>query len=143
MLGMDPITAGGLLSAGKNLLDGISNQLTSKNAVDAQGQISFPEQLGKASGQVTPSSFPDSKTARSALLEDPQVSSFMERNSSSQVYLEKRADGSVQFLASSGETLVLSKESSSCKQALNYFDLCLQEKSNLCEFRPNSVLFDA
>ena len=140
---MDPITAGGLLSVGKNLLDGISNQLTSKTEVDKQGQISFPDQLGKASGQASQKPFSDSKSARSALLDDPQVSSFMERNASAQVYLEKRADGSVQFLSSSGETLVLPKESGPCKQALNYFDLCLQEKSNLCEFRPNSVLFGA
>jgi len=140
---MDPIIAGGLVSAGKNLLDGISNQLTSKKAVESQGRVSFPAELGKASGQDAPKPFSDSKSARSALLESPQVSSFMERNENSQVYLEKRADGSVQFLSSSGETLVLPKESEACKQAINYFDLCLEEKSNLSKFRPNAVLFDA
>jgi hypothetical protein len=67
----------------------------------------------------------------------------MERNENSQVYLEKRADGSVQFLSSSGETLVLPKESVACKQAFNYFDLCLEEKKNLSEFRPDAVLFGA
>lgn len=140
---MDPIIAGGLLSAGKNLLNGISNQLTSKEDSAQHGTISFPDELGKASGQASSNPFPDSKSARAALLEDPQVSSFLQRNDNSQVFLEKRADGSVQFLSSSGETLVLAKESESCKQALNYFDLCLKEKSNLSEFRPNAVLFDA
>ena len=140
---MDPIIAGGLVSVGKNLLDGISNQLTSKKSVEAQGRVSFSAELGKASGQDEPKPFSDSKSARSALLENPQVSSFMGRNENSQVYLEKRADGSVQFLSSSGETLVLPKESEACNQAINYFELCLKEKSNLSEFRPNAVLFDA
>lgn len=140
---MDPIIAGGLVSVGKNLLDGISNQLTSKKEIEAQERISFPAELGKASNRTEPRPFSDSKSAQSALLEDPQVSSFMERNANSQVYLEKRADGSVQFLSSSGETLVLPKESVACKQAFNYFDLCLEEKKNLSEFRPDAVLFGA
>jgi hypothetical protein len=140
---MDPIIAGGLVSVGKNLLDGISNQLTSKKSVEAQGRVSFSAELGKASGQDEPKPFSDSKSARSALLENPQVSSFMGRNENSQVYLEKRADGSVQFLSSSGETLVLPKESKACKQAINYFDLCLEENSHLSKFRPNAVFIDA
>jgi len=124
-------------------LNGISNQLTSIEDRAQHEGISFPDELGKASGQASSNLFSDSKSARTALLGDPQISSFMQRNDNSQVYLEKRADGSVQFLSSSGETLVLAKESKSCKQALNYFDLCLEEKSNLSEFRPNAVLFDA
>ena len=71
------------------------------------------------------------------------ASTFTQGKSTKYGYWEKRADGSVQFLSSSGETLVLPKESEACKQAINYFDLCLEEKSNLSEFRPNAVLFDA
>lgn len=140
---MDPIIAGGLVSAGKNLLDGISNQLASKKTVEAQGRVSFPDELGKASREDASIRFSNSKSARLALMENPQVSSFMEKNANSQVYLEKRADGSVQLLSSSGETLILKKDSEACRQAINYFDLCLEEKSNLTEFRPNAVLFDA
>ena len=140
---MDPIIAGGLVSAGKNLLDGISNQLASKKSVEAQGRVSFPEELGKASRENASVRFSNSKSARLALMENPQVSSFMEKNANSQVYLEKRADGSIQLLSSSGETLILTKDSEACRQAINYFDLCLEEKSNLTEFRPNAVLFDA
>ena len=140
---MDPIIAGGLVSTGKNLLNGISNQIVSQKTTEAKGCVSFPEELGKASRQETTVSFSDIKSVRVALMENPQVSSFMEKNANSQVYLEKRADGSVQLLSSSGETLVLKKDSKACIQAINYFDLCLKEKSNLTEFRPNAVLFDA
>ena len=100
---MDPIIAGGLVSAGKNLLDGISNQLASKKSIEAQGRVSFPEELGKASREDASVRFSDSKSARLALMENPQVSSFMEKNANSQVYLEKRADGSIQLLSSSGK----------------------------------------
>ena len=94
---MDPIIAGGLVSAGKNLLDGISNQLASKKSIEAQGVFLSPEELGKASREDASVRFSDSKSARLALMENPQVSSFMEKNANSQVYLEKRADGSIQL----------------------------------------------
>ena len=140
---MDPIIAGGLVSAGKNLLDGISNQLASKKTVEAQGRVSFPDELGKASQEDASVRFSNSKSARLALMENPASIFLHGENANSQVYLEKRADGSIQLLSSSGETLILTKDSEACRQAINYFDLCLEEKSNLTEFRPNAVLFDA
>ena len=56
--------------------------------------------------------------------------------------MEKRADGSVQFLSSSGETLVLDKDSQANQFANNYIDLCLEENKNLTPLRPDSVTFD-
>ena len=139
---MDPIIASGLVSVGKNFIQGISNTLTSDSEVDSLGNSSFSDELNSASATPVEKTSMNTKALHASLLEDPQIASFSERNKDCQVFLEKRADGSVKFLSSSGETLVLAKESKSCANALSYFDLCVQEKKNLSSLRPDAVIFD-
>ena len=139
---MDPIIASGLVSVGKNFIQGISNTLTSDSAVDSLGKSSFSDELNSASATPVGKTSMNAKALHASLLEDPQIASFAERNKDCQVFLEKRADGSVKFLSSSGETLVLAKESKSCANALSYFDLCVQEEKNLTSLRPDAVIFD-
>ncbi len=139
---MDPIIASGLVSVGKNFIQGISNTLTSDPEVDSLGKSSFSDELNSASSTPVEKTSMNSKALHASLLEDPQIASFAERNKDCQVFLEKRADGSVKFLSSSGETLVLAKESKSCANALSYFDLCVLEEKNLTSLRPDAVIFD-
>jgi hypothetical protein len=141
---MDPIIAGSLVSVGKNFIQGLSNRLTSGPEVKTLGQNSFSQELNKVSStDSVEKTTMDTKTLHASLLEDPQVSSFVENNKDCQIFLEKRADGSVQFLSSSGETLVLPRESKTCANASNYFDLCVEEEKNLTPLRPGAVIFDS
>ena len=141
---MDPIIAGSLVSVGTNLIQGISNSLTPDPEVKSLGKNAFSQELNKVSqtDSVVKSTM-NEKALHASLLEDPQVSSFVENNKDCQIFLEKRADGSVQFLSSSGETLVMPKESKTCANALSYFDLCVEEGKNLTSLRPGAVIFDS
>jgi hypothetical protein len=140
---MDPIIAGSLVSVGKNLIQGVANCLTPAPEINALDPNTFSRELDKAATDSVVKTTMNAKALHASLLEDPQVSSFVERNKDCQVFLEKRADGSVQFLSSSGETLILPKESKTCANALNYFDLCVTEGKNLTSLRPDSVIFDS
>jgi len=75
------------------------------------------------------------------LLDDPDTAAFFKRNESNQLFIEKRADGSVQFISSSGESLVFDSESKHCGKALELVNLCLENKINLSSMRPNAVTF--
>ncbi len=140
---MDPIIAGSLVSVGKNFIQGVANYLTPTQEINALDQNTFSKEMDKVATDSVEKTTMNAKALHASLLEDPQVSSFVERNKDCQVFLEKRADGSVQFLSSSGETLILPKESKTCANALNYFDLCVTEEKNLTSLRPDSVIFDS
>ena len=141
---MDPIIAGSLVSVGKNFLQGITNSLTPDPEVNSLGKNAFSQELKKVSPtDSVEKTTMDTKALHDSLLKDPQVSSFVESNKDCQIFLEKRADGSVQFLSSSGETLVLPKESKACANALSYFDQCVEEEKNLTPLRPGAVIFDS
>ena len=139
---MDPVIAGSLVSAGKNLIQGISTCLTPDNEGVKVPRGAFSSELEKAHAVQSADSVHDLDSLRELLIKDPQVAAFLEKNPDCQIYMEKRADGSVQFLSSSGETLVLDKESQTNQFANNYIDLCLEENKNLTSLRPDSVTFD-
>jgi hypothetical protein len=141
---MDPIIAGSLVSLGKNFIEGVTNSLTPDPEIKPIGKNAFSRELNKVSPTDSVEKVTmDTKALHDSLLENPQVSSFVERNKDCQIFLEKRADGSVQFLSSSGETLVLPKESKTCANALSYFDQCVEEEKNLTSLRPGAVIFDS
>lgn len=141
---MDPIIAGSLVSAGKNLIEGITNSLTPDPEIKSIGKSSFSQELNKVSPTDSVEKVAmNTKALHDSLLENPQVSSFVEKNKDCQIFLEKRADGSVQFLSSSGQTLVLPKESKTCANALSYFEQCVEAEKNLTPLRPGAVIFDS
>jgi hypothetical protein len=80
---------------------------------------------------------------KSDLLKDPKTASFLQRNESNQVFLEKRADGSVQFVSSSGENMVLNANTTECAKSLDLINLCIENNINLSSFRQNSVVFNS
>jgi len=139
---MNPVIAGSIVSAGKNLIQGISSCLTPDNEGVKVPRGTFSSELEKAHAVQSADCVRGLDSLRGLLVKDPQVAAFLEKNPDCQIYMEKRADGSVQFLSSSGETLVLDKESQTNHFANNYIDLCLDEDKNLTSLRPDSVVFD-
>ena len=88
---MDPIIAGSLVSVGKNLIQGISNKLTSEPEVNALGNNTFSQELNKVSSDSVKKTVMNAKALHASLLEDPQVSSFVEKNKDCQVFFGKES----------------------------------------------------
>ena len=117
---MDPITASGVFTLGKELINKVSNSL---NSSDSSDSLCFEKELDKS--QVSSPKNVDSilkiqdleNDLKSELLKDPKTAKFFQENQENTVYLEKRADGSVQFVSSSGQSLTLQKENTCCTKA--------------------------
>jgi len=143
---MDPITASGVISIGKELLNKVT---TSINREKTLNPSSFSEELNKSqSGKLSDCDLKLKcekllQEIKSDLLKDPETASFFQRNENNQVFLEKRADGSVQFVSSSGENMVLNANTTECGKSLDLINLCIENSINLSSFRPNSVVFNS
>ena len=81
----------------------------------------------------------DEKQLKTMLLEDPTVASFAEANPNSQIFLQKRADGSIQLCSSSGQTLVLDKSTTTNQIAVSYFEKSLTSENNQSAHHPGAV----
>ena len=143
---MDPITASGVISIGKQLINKVSSSLGAKNQVQP---ASFINELDKSQSSQVTTSEPSSRVQKianelkSELIKDPETAAFFKRNETNQLFIEKRADGSVQFISSSGENFIVRSDSKHCGKALELFDLCLENKINLSSLRPNAVTFNS
>jgi hypothetical protein len=143
---MDPITASGVISIGKELLNKVT---TSIDRAPPSNPSSFSEELNKSQSAKLSDFDPKLKCEKliqdikSDLLKDPKTASFLQRNESNQVFLEKRADGSVQFISSSGENMVLNANTTECAKSLDLINLCIENNINLSSFRQNSVVFNS
>jgi len=141
---MDPITATGVISISKELINKVSSSLGSNSKVNP---LPFSNELEKSQSSHVSVVEPGTRAQilerdlKSDLLDDPDTAAFFKRNESNQLFIEKRADGSVQFISSSGESLVFDSESKHCGKALELVNLCLENKINLSSMRPNAVTF--
>ena len=143
---MDPISASGLISIGKEIFEQASSSVV-KN--DRALNADFATHM--VSDQASTSKISDPRLRieklqtelKSDLLKDPNTANFFQQNSNCQIFLEKRADGSVQFISSSGQSLVIEKDSGHCLKANELLDLSLENKINLTAMRPNAVSFDS
>ena len=99
---MDPITASGVFSIGKEII----NKATS--ALSPSSNLSPSQFSGQLETSIEPSVVTSDPQLRiqkleeilkSDLLNDPKTANFFQQNQSNQIYLEKRADGSVQFIS--------------------------------------------
>ena len=143
---MDPITASGVFSIGKELINKATSALSpSSNLSPSQ----FSGQLEKSSEPSVVTSDPQlriqklEEILKSDLLNDPKTANFFQQNQSNQIYLEKRADGSVQFISSNGQDLILEADSPHCLKANELLNLCFENKLNITSFRPNAVTFNS
>ena len=129
---MDPIVASSLVSVGKNLFD----KFTSLNPNLPQPQsTSFSEELNGIT--ATQNDF-----SRKELQENFPVTGnpiLSEKDAGDTLYLEPRADGSMQILSSSGRTLILKEGSEACSTAKKLFQSCLKEQIQLSDNRINAV----
>jgi hypothetical protein len=133
--GMNSVLASGLLNVGKNIFDNLSKP----SPVQFQkSNNTFTTELESATSLID-SSKPIS-SLRQELINDPAVQSFLSANAGNEIYLQKRADGSSQILSSSGESLILGKNSQTNQLLHTYFDKCVQEGAFLSPHRPGSVL---
>ena len=143
---MDPITASGVISIGKELINKVSSSLGTKNQVQP---APFIDELEKSQSSKVTLSDPSSRAQKIAnelksnLVKDPETVAFFKRNENNQLFIEKRADGSVQFISSSGENLIVKSDSKHCIKALELFNLCLENKINTSSLRPNAVTFNS
>lgn len=143
---MDPITASGIFSIGKELISKATSTLSPSSNVS---QSQFRGQLEDSIGPSIATSDPQlmiqklEEILKSDLLNDPKTANFFQQNQSNQIYLEKRADGSVQFISSNGQDLILEADSPHCSKANELLNLCFDNKLNLTSFRPNAVTFNS
>lgn len=143
---MDPITATGIISIGKELFD----QAISPSSRTEKGSLhNFSDQIENTQNKSAVVSDPNLRIQklendlRSDLQKDPITSTFFQQNKSSQIFLERRADGSVQFISSSGQSLVIEKDSPHCSKANEILDMCFDNRINLTSMRPNAVSFNS
>ena len=143
---MDPITASGVFSLGKEIINRVSSSLLSDKSTKL---ASFDSQLEASKKPVVSTTDPNLKvqklenSIKADLLRDPETANFFQQNQSNNIFLEQRADGSVQFVSSNGNSLVLDKNSPHCAVANELLELCLQNKINLTAMRPNAVTFNS
>jgi hypothetical protein len=143
---MDPITASGVISIGKELINKVSSSLGTKNQTKP---ATFINELEKSQSPQVALIDPSSRAQKIAnelksdLIKDPETAAFFKRNENNQLFIEKRADGSVQFISSSGENFIVKPDSKHCVKALELFNLCLENKINTSSLRPNAVTFNS
>ena len=143
---MDPITSSGVFSIGKELISKVTSTLSPSSNVS---QSQFRGQLEGSIDHSIATSDPQlriqklEEILKSDLLNDPKTANFFQQNQSNQIYLEKRADGSVQFISSNGQDLILEADSPHCSKANELLNLCFDNKLNLTSFRPNAVTFNS
>lgn len=133
---MNPVLASNVISLGKALVE----KITPPQPAQLNGSSkSFSTELNKVT-KIGESSCSLS-SLRADLLQDPEVESFISANPHTEIYFQKRADGSTQILSSSGSSLSIDKDSPTNQLITDYVDRCFKEGKNLSPHRPGSVLF--
>lgn len=130
---MNPVVASSLVSMGKNLFDKVS---TPNTDLPKPSSESFSQELDAVSSVDKGLT---RKELKQQFMQSPAIQSFLEKDTGDTLYLEKRADGSMQILSSTGRTLILNQGSQACKNAQNFFESCMQEQAHLSDHRPNAV----
>ena len=130
---MNPVVASSLVSLGKNLLNRVT---TPEPNLPQPESTSFSNELRTINANEKLLS---SKELKEEFLSSPTVQSFLEKNSGDTLYLEKRADGSMQILSSNGRTLILNEGSEACFTAKKFFESCLKEQAHFSDNRRNGL----
>ena len=143
---MDPITASGVFSLGKEIINRVSSSLSADKSTKSASFESQLEASKKPSVTTTDPNLQIHKlehSIKSDLLNDPETANFFQQNQNNNIYLEKRADGSDQFVSSNGDSLILDINSPHCVASNDLLELCLENKINLTAMLPNAVTFNS
>lgn len=130
---MNSVVASSLISVGKNLLDKVTSP--SLNLPQPRS-TSFSEELN---GVTATENALSRKELQEEFLQAPAIQSFLDKDTGDTLYLEQRADGSMQILSSSGKILILKEGSEACSTAKKFFQTCLKEQIQLSDNRVNAV----
>ena len=76
---------------------------------------------------------------KESLLRDPVVVSFAEANPNSRIFLQRRSDGTMQVGSSSGQLLVLEKDSAVNQIASAFYDKSRLQGSSQSPLHPETV----
>ena len=140
---MNPVVASSLVSLGK----GVFERITSSPKVEAgahlhSGNQSFVSEMREAQDSPNlPNLAQLSETQlKDLLLKDPTVASFIQENPNCQIFLQKRADGTMQLGSSSGQSLVLEKESPVNQTCLAFFEQSMLNGPSQSPLRPDAVI---
>ena len=133
MVGMNPIFATGIVSAGKDLIQNLSAPSSNPNLIPAG---KFRAELSKAESSRELSA----TTLRDDFLKIDQVKEFLAADSGSEVHLEGRADGSIQLVSSSGRRLIFDAGTETCDIGQNLLKVSIANQTNISVTRPNAIL---
>ena len=131
---MNPILASGIVSLGKEVFDRLSAPSPSKSSID---DISFGKELEKASTTASTKSL---EQLEKEFRNQQDVSEFLSTEAGNQVHLEKRADGSMQLISSSGNRLILPLSENSCSLGNKLLSNSLDQGVNLSTSRANAII---
>ena len=138
---MNPVVASSLVSLGKKFLNG---------SPPPQGRGWRPSSFGQPILRFGNAGSSDSQpsqprpTFRNSTegfaSQDPTVASFIQENPNCQIFLQKRADGTMQLGSSSGQSLVLEKESPVNQTCLAFFEQSMLNGTSQSPLRPDAVI---
>ena len=131
---MNPLLATGIVSLGKEVYDRLNAPSPSKLSID---DISFGKELEIANTTASSKTLEQlEKKFRNQL----DVSKFLSTETGNQVHLEKRADGTLQLLSSSGRRLILPLSENSCSLGNELLRKSLDQGVNLSIYRANAII---
>ena len=133
---MDPVIATGLINLGSNI---ISKALPVTSVNPQQSSDTFANELIGFQDKA-PNAIHDLKDIKTKLLDCSEVKAFLSKNKGNSITLDQMSDGSIRFLASSGDFMTLSKQSESCLLANQFLHCSIQSGANINPQRPNSVI---
>jgi hypothetical protein len=150
---MDPITATGLISLGKNLIE---NTLLKPNASNGEAfdkalkqseGIGQNEGIGDILSQYGVSSVDDLRKLhadlRRQLLDDPALASARVENPEATIHLLRTPDGSYQASLSNGKTITLEPDSQVAKTAEAVHQISTFLGKGLSPDRPGAILLSS
>ena len=132
-----------LISLGREVFDQITSSPRAQAGTHLQpGSESFVTEMEEAQEVNTgPNHAQLSESQlRDHLLKDPTVASFLENNPNCQIFLQKRADGTMQLGSSSGQTLVLEQNSPVNQTCLAYYEKSMLNGTSQSPLRPDAVI---
>ena len=132
-----------LISLGREVFDQITASSKAQTGTHLQpGNESFVTEMKEAQEFTTGPNLAQLSESqlRDHLLKDPTVASFLEDNPNCQIFLQKRADGTMQLGSSSGQTLVLEQTSSVNQTCLAYYEKSMLNGTSQSPLRPDAII---
>lgn len=132
-----------LISLGREVFDQITSSPKAQAGTHLQpGSESFVTEMKEAQELTTVPNLAQLSESqlRDHLLKDPTVASFLENNPNCQIFLQKRADGTMQLGSSSGQTLVLEQNSQVNQTCLAYYEKSMLNGTSQSPLRPDAVI---